>query len=328
MTVQSEARYTSFPRYLAAKKSVDDRALNQHVWDHLGQLLADKTTRTTTATVGTKPLQVVEIGAGIGTMVERILERGLLTTATYTLVDAIAENIVEAKRRLPAWAKAAGFSVQQDGADPAIINIARVATTTQPAIQLQVHLITADCFDFAAQTAQQGAADLLITHAFLDLIDIPRSLPKLKAILKPTGLLYATINFDGNTILQPEIDRPFDNQIEAAYHATMDARITAGLPSGDSRTGRHLFGQLPNAGFTVLDAGASDWIVFAGRDGYPADESYFLHFIVDTMYGALCDHPTLDQTRLAAWIKKRHAQIERGDLVYIAHQLDFLAQMV
>jgi hypothetical protein len=31
----------------------------------------------------------------------------------------------------------------------------------------------------------------------------------------------------------------------------------------------------------------------------------------------------LDPVRFEAWIAERHAQIERGELVYIAHQLDF-----
>ena len=59
----------------------------------------------------------------------------------------------------------------------------------------------------------------------------------------------------------------------------------------------------------------------AGR--YPADEAYFLHFIVETMASALASHPELDAARFAAWIAARHAQIAAGELIYIAHQLDF-----
>ena len=55
---------------------------------------------------------------------------------------------------------------------------------------------------------------------------------------------------------------------------------------------------------------------------YPADEAYFLHFIVHTMHGALHGCDELDPVRLAAWIETRHCQIEEGELVYIAHQLD------
>jgi hypothetical protein len=34
----------------------------------------------------------------------------------------------------------------------------------------------------------------------------------------------------------------------------------------------------------------------------------------------------LDQLQFKEWIEKRQAQIERGELVYIAHQLDILGQ--
>ncbi|MGA8830385.1 MAG: hypothetical protein WB554_02150, partial [Desulfomonilaceae bacterium] len=79
-------------------------------------------------------------------------------------------------------------------------------------------------------------------------------------------------------------------------------------------------------GVEILESGSSDWTVFAGKDGYREDESYFLHFIVHTMYSALKERPELDRQRFNRWIKERHSQIEDGKLVYIAHQLDFLCR--
>jgi len=312
--------YTDFQRYLAAKKSVDNRALNHHVWQSLSQQLQSAHPRPT------KPLRVIEIGGGIGTMIERILERGLLTQVHYILVDDVAENISTARQRLPHWATSAGFHAQITDDIGTMIQISRPATEQTAAMELTIELIVSDCFDFAACAAYQKTADLLIAHALLDLFDIPRALPKLKTLLKPQALFYATVNFDGNTILQPAIDCAYDDQIEAAYHATMDARVTNGQPSGDSRSGRHLFGHLREAGLTILDAGSSDWVVFAGPKSYPDDEAYFLHFIIQTIHGALHQCIDLEPPRFAEWIKKRHAQIERGELVYVAHQLDFLTQ--
>jgi hypothetical protein len=34
----------------------------------------------------------------------------------------------------------------------------------------------------------------------------------------------------------------------------------------------------------------------------------------------------LDATAFERWLAKRHEQIEHGDLVYIAHQMDFLVK--
>ncbi len=272
----------SFTRYLAAKKSVDDRALNRAVWKALIRALPPQP-------------RVLEIGAGIGTMAERVLEWGLMDEGTYTAVDVDPANIAQAQQRLASS-------------------------------HLQVELEAIDVFDLVAREQGRRQWDLLIAHAVLDLFDAPTALPQLFSLLRPGGLFYFTLNFDGATILQPTIDPAFDALVETLYHRTMDERITAGKPSGDSQTGRHLFHHLPTAGAEILAAGSSDWVVFGNDGRYPQDEAYFLHFIIHTMHGALNGRTDLDQERFAAWIAQRHAQIETGELVYIAHQLDFVGR--
>lgn len=274
----------SFTRYLASKKTVDDRALNVQVWQTLASHLPTGTPR------------VLEVGAGIGTMAERLVARGVLKHASYTLLDEQAENIEVAR--------------------------ARLAACSHFTLDFQI----AEALDFCQ--ARRGQYDVLIAHAFLDLLDLPSALPVLLAALKPSGVFYFTLNFDGGTFFQPEIERVLDDQIEALYHRTMDERLTNGQPSGDSRSGRHLFGVLRNCGTEILAAGSSDWTVFAGPEGrYPADEAYFLHFIIHTLHGALCHHPELNRAQFEHWIAQRHAQIERGELVYIAHQMDFAGRI-
>jgi hypothetical protein len=118
-----------------------------------------------------------------------------------------------------------------------------------------------------------------------------------------------------------------DATIERLYHETMDRRIIQGRTSGDSRTGRHFFAEARNAGAEILASGSSDWVVFAGSSGYPADEAYFLHFIIHTVGSALEGRSELDPERFSAWIRDRHAQVDQGRLVYIAHQLDFLGRV-
>lgn len=284
----------SFVRYLSAKKTVDDRAVNVHVWNTLARSLP--------AASPNRFLRVLEVGAGIGTMVERALEHKLVKYACYTAVDEQADNIAEMRRRVP-------FSVCHDDA--------------QFAVDAQV----ADALEFAARAEHRGAWDVLIAHAVLDLLDLSSALPLLLSCLRPGGLFYFSIVFDGATILQPEIDPVFDAHVESLYHRTMDERVAKGRPSGDSQTGRHLFGHLRRAGAEVLAAGSSDWVVFAGPSGYPHDEAYFLHFIINTIHEALHGHPLLDTTRFASWIAERHAQIGRGELVYTAHQLDVVGRI-
>ncbi|HAJ36550.1 MAG TPA: class I SAM-dependent methyltransferase [Chloroflexi bacterium] len=287
--------YNDFTRYLTAKRTVDDRALNRPVWERLAEAVRARQAGMS------RPLRVLEIGAGIGTMVERLLAWRLFDADApgvhYTLLDA----------------------------DPALLAAAQDRLTQLPS-WLKLEIAPANVLEYATRVTAAGAAqqcDLLIANAVLDLLDLPTALPQLRGLVTDKGLFYFTINFDGATLLEPTIDPAFDDAVEAAYHRTMDARITDGRPSGDSRTGRHLFTRLPATGFDIRAAGSSDWVVHPIEGRYPADEAYFLHFIVATMERALRHAPTLAPARFAAWIATRHAQINDGELTYIAHQIDF-----
>lgn len=292
--------YHDFPRYLASKKTVDDRALNQRVWDALAESL------NTCETV-----EILEIGGGIGTMLERLFERDTLRHVHYTLLDEQPENIAAAKERLPQWAEERGITWHWE---------AESLILWQAGQMTAVDFLAEDLFDFLARRPAEQQYDLLIAHAFLDLVDIPATLLRLFETLKLDGRFYFTINFDGETIFEPTV--PNDARIMTAYHRTMDERIIDGKLSGDSHAGRHLFTHLHEAGATIEAAGASDWVVYAP---YPADEAYFLHFIVDTVRGAL--DGKIASRQIENWASARHAQIESGALVYVAHQLDFFGRI-
>ena len=299
----------SFTRYLSAKVSVDDRALNRAVWKSLVQALPQSRKD--------EPLRVLEIGAGIGTMLERAIAWNLLEHAHYTAIDAQSENTKFAHVRLDQWAAKRDFNVERTEHGLVLADQTRV---------VKVDLEAIDLFAFIERERGRRAWHLLVAHAFLDLIDLPSALLDILGLLIDHGLFYFTINFDGVTSFEPPIDPALDELVLALYHRTMDERLTGDKPSGDSRTGRHLFSQLKAAGAHILEAGSSDWVVFPGAHGYPQDEAYFLHFIVHTIHQALENHPELDSARFNAWVAERHAQIERQELVYIAHQLDFLGR--
>ena len=84
----------SFPRYLLYKQSVDDRALNPRVYAALRSSLPDQ-----------RPVHITEVGAGIGTMLSRLLQWGLLDKADYIAVDESPENIHYAREWLPRQAR-------------------------------------------------------------------------------------------------------------------------------------------------------------------------------------------------------------------------------
>ena len=290
----------SFPRYLLAKQAIDDRALNRHVLEALKVNLPAGAVR------------VIEVGAGMGNMLARMLSWGVLTRAEYVHLDAMEENIRFAREWIPQWATEAGMSVEKTAQ-----NELRIFDKER---DIHVSLEQADVLEYIAR--RPAPADLLVAHAFLDLLPMPESMPKLLSLTK--NLAWLTINFDGVTALEPAIDPVLDEQIERLYHATMDRRKTG----GESRAGRHLFGHLLAAGAEVLAAGASDWVVYARNGKYPGDEAYFLHFILHFFEESLTGHPDLEQGAFGRWLEERKRQIERGELVYIAHQMDFLARRV
>lgn len=289
----------SFPRYLLSKQTVDDRALNRGILEVLK------------ANIPNRPIKIIEVGAGMGNMVARLLSWNVITRADYVHVDSMEENIRYASEWIPTWAEGAGFKTER-----AAGNQLRVFDAMREVV---IHLECADVFDFISKNTVP--ADLLIAHAFLDLLPMPESLPRLFKLTK--ALAWLTINFDGVTSFEPAIDAELDDQIERLYHETMDNRPTG----GDSRAGRHLFAHLMQAGAHILAAGPSDWVVYANDGKYPGDEAYFLYFILHFFEESLTGQPTLDAAAFANWLARRRAQIENGELVYIAHQMDFLARV-
>ncbi len=289
----------SFTHYLRAKQTVDDRALNRNVLDALR------------ANLPKRPIRVIEVGAGMGNMLARLLSWNVLSEAEYIHVDSLSENIQCASEWIPQWATDSGMIAERTGESGQ-----RVFDATR---NVHVRFEQADVFDFIRTNSTP--ADLLIANAFLDLLPMPESMPKLLSLTK--DLAWLTVNFDGVTSFEPAVDAALDGQVERLYHKTMDTRSTG----GDSRAGRHLFSHLRTAGAEVLAAGASDWVVHSVNGRYPADEAYFLYFILHFFEESLTGHPELDARAFAGWLKERRAQIDRGELVYIAHQIDFLARV-
>ncbi|WP_448627953.1 hypothetical protein [Geodermatophilus sp. URMC 64] len=284
----------SYTRYLAAKKTVDDRALNRHVLAELRRLMPAGAPR------------ILEVGAGLGTMVARLLEWQVISGGEYTLLDVDRQLLGDSRAWLGEWAAARGVPTEPlpDGV--------RLG-------DLRVRLVEAELGAYL-QAGHGEPAEVLIANAFLDLVDVPAVLPGLFRLLVPGGVYWFTINFDGESVFQP--DHPRDDDILGAYHRSMDERVRHGGPAGESRAGRHLFGHLRAAGAPPLTSGASDWVVHARPDGtYPDGEAHFLECILQTIEDELAHRAGSDG--LADWMAVRRRQLARGELLYIAHQLDF-----
>jgi hypothetical protein len=291
---------SGYARYLAAKTTVDDRALNRHVLTELRGLMPAGAPR------------VLEVGAGLGTMVARLMDWGLVGSGEYILLDADRQLLDDSRRWLRDWAAARGLrsDLLPDGLQVG---------------DLRVRLVHAELGRYL-ETAHGALVDVLIANAVLDLVDVPAVLPGLLRLLVPRGVYWFTINYDGESIFEP--GHPHDDQVMRAYHRDMDERVRYGRPAGESRTGRRLFHCLRAAGAPALAAGSSDWVVSADPDGnYPGDEAYFLRSILGTIQNALRSRQDrVEPADLADWLAVRSRQLAGGELVYIAHQLDFVGR--
>jgi hypothetical protein len=294
------------PRYLAAKKSVDDRALNRYVWESLCRVMPQAGRLA--------PIRILEIGAGIGTMLARAIDWGLLTgNATYVITDCVAGLLHEARHYLSNWAGRHGHHLSWSDDERGRLQTANA--------EVSLLFAVAGAKELADGCDGLGPFDLLIAHAVLDLIDFPALLPRLLLRLEGSGLAYLTGNFDGETVFLPEYDGEEEKEIIGRYHASMEARL-----SGASRTGRRLLTFLQTPGLELLAAGSSDWLVHPESGCYRDDEEFFLQAIIATVEQELRGKNGIPPAALRAWTDRRRQQVQAATLTFFARHLDFLVR--
>lgn len=302
----------SFQRYLRAKRTVDDRALDRRLVEELREELAAR------AAECDGPVQVLEIGAGIGTMLTRFLDWGVLPEGDieYVALDVQAENVAAMGDYLTEWAADSDVTVADD--DRLTLDDGTRRVTVDP--------VVADAVDYAADDdgVDRGGRhdtpeyDLLVGAALLDILD-REALGTLLSAVAPAGLYYFPITFDGATRFRPP--HPADREVERRYHDHMDAK-----PGGDSRAGGAVLDRLQRLdGTTLLGAAGSDWVVRPVDGAYPGDEAYFLRHILGTVEGAVGELGGIEG--LDDWLARRREQVADGELLYVTHQLDFLGRV-
>lgn len=267
-------------RYLESKRTVDARARSPRVRERLLEALAGSPS-------------VLDVGAGTGAALRDLLDWGV-DVGAYRGIDRSAELVEHAREALPAALSGAhdvertGEGLRVDGA-PVTFEVGEV------------------------EALGAGEADLVVAQALLDLVPPVSAMDAVERALRPGGLAYLPITFDGVSLFVPA--HPDDEAVLGAYHAAIDRR-----PGRDSRAGRRLLGHLPDRAGELLAVAASDWIVRPHGGGYPASEAHFLGCVLDFVEEALAG----GDVDAAGWISDRRAQLEAAELTYVAHGYDFL----
>lgn len=277
------------PAYLEAKERVDERSLNLRVWDAFRGELAS----------GFAPRKILDLGAGSGSFLRRILAGTDIRDAVYVPVDAdplLLERLVDSR-------------------DADLLR----------SRSLRLEPVAARVEDFArGEAAGNGRGwDLVVTNAFLDLADLDRDGPLILDLVRPGGLFYSAMLFDGVTTLLPTIDRDLDRDLEARYHASMEGGGRSG-----SAAGRKLLDLLLRRSYEVVAAGASDWAAIPRNGRYRDGEAELLGAILDFHAEALGipEHATEAGGPESRWLAARRGQLARGELALLTHQWDVLGR--
>lgn len=289
-----------YPEYLAIKQGIDERSLNPSVWQAFAASLKSQ--------ASSHGFKLLEIGAGTGSMIIRLLDAGLLGHCQYFAVELEPGFARVAENELVAWAGAHGFKIE--------VTEPLHWTLKKAEKMIEIQWLNADILELAT-VFEPGNFDMLIGHAIIDLLPVPECMPRLLHLVKPGGGYYFSLNFAGVTSFSP--DHPRDLQITEAYHRDMDRRFP-GIEWRASQTGQVLGNWLEEQGHLVLAEGDSHWQLSSGSALSTADKRFIAN-ILDTMAKALAGLEGLED-----WLNLRRQQADSGSLLFFAANRDYFGR--
>lgn len=312
----------SYPRYLASKRSVDERARHPRLWARMISFCRE------VGRDADQPLRILEVGGGVGDLAGDILDAVPDARVDYTLLDVDAGNLDAASSNLNRLLPNAEIVRASDHEN-------QKGSNAKQRIVLK-HGNFLDLREGRSRIHDTGRVDLVVGQAVMDILPVEISLETASSILRPGGLGYFPIHVDGLTEFEPTMDEETDAMVSDLYHKSMHRRYR--LPGNDrqyvsdgSRCGRDLLVHAPPSGMDVIDAASSDWVVHAhagpgGTRAYPAQEADFLRYMLGFVEEELTGHPDLDADMFVEWVSRRRRQIEDGELILIVHNLDVLVR--
>lgn len=317
-----------YVRYLQAKCTVDDRAINREVMQSFCNRLK--------STSKCNRLRIAEIGAGTGAMLQRLLkEDGIFDNfdaVEYTLIDVKGDvlhcarqvlsdpsiTVEKSVSRVPTLNESA--SVHHVGLFDARCNVEDLHISQKPG--LTVRFCQADALAYLLDHA--GSFDVVIAAAFLDLLSLDIIIPIIRNSMDPSSQLrafYFPINYDGNTQFSPPMADAF---VLRTFHESMGFGVVGGRKVSRAQSGRHISDAISVAGGRVSMEGKSLWSVTPVSGSYAADEFYFLNCILSFIEWSTAENCNEKVYSLSTQdlLKTRREQLQNAELCYEAHNVD------
>ncbi len=300
-------------RYLDAKYRIDSRSLNQATLRRFLSRLS-----------GYSMPVILDLGAGTGSTLRRLIDVGFQKSFTYYGLDMDPDLTHAAADNHRELFESRGFVVTSS---PNHNDLEASLTAKRKNMDVTIVLLTGNIFDTDFQERFSDTNINTVTaNAFFDLVPLGPALRTIKSILRPGGMLYSTINYDGRTTILPQYENEdFEEKLYSVYDRSMDSRATYDGEVGGHRCGSKMYGALEAEGYRIVGYGNSDWSIFPWGDEYRNDEKVFLTSLVRMIYDEALQHPELDRNELDSWFQLRNRQLETARLSLFVHQSDQLA---
>jgi len=109
------------------------------------------------------------------------------------------------------------------------------------------------------------------------------------------------------------------------YHVSMRRRnLELGIPDGEYRLGRKLAPIWRRCGGKILSLGSSNWVIYPGHGRYHKEERHLLQSILNFVAQSLRGYSEIAPDKIDFWIRERKRPLENRELIFVAHNLDFL----
>ena len=308
-----------FPAYLDAKFAVDSASLNAALYERFCALLLEH-----------PDPRILDLGTGSGAMLRRILKLPLRGEVELSGLDQEVETLDVGWNRLQQALAEGGYEVQQLLSAAAGKPSRPQLRARKRGISVRIEMIRGDLLEDRA-IRRLGSYDCVTAHAVMDLLPLKPALQVIGSLLAPEGVFYATLNYDGQTVLLPEYEKTgVERWLIQNYNRAMERRRKRGRKTGGAWSGRRLYQALVDLNFRILGVGSSDWNLFPASGCYTGDQQLFLGALLSMIaregLEAAAGSRGIGRRSVLDWHRDRLQDVARGRLCLIVHQLDVLAR--